>query len=82
MMCHSSLCQLTPEGLLKSLVKDVFDIVHIRHGFIVAIGIHARQRDLPLAHGESILLLAFDDVLVRDHLRGPNVHKGASLVYH
>lgn len=70
-MHSGSLCQLTPEGLFKGLVKDVFDIVHIGHGFIVAISIHASQGDLPLAHGESILLLALDDVLVRDHLRGP-----------
>jgi hypothetical protein len=51
-------------------MKDVFDMIHIRHRFFVAAGGHATDRNLPFAHRESILFLTLYNVLICDDLCG------------
>lgn len=50
------------------MMKDIFDIVHVRQGLLLSISTNAHEGNLPLAHRESVLLLTLDNVLVRDNL--------------
>lgn len=59
---------LTSKWLLKRFVKDIFHVVDIGHGFFIAVRVHSLDRDLPFAHGETILFLSLDDILDSDDL--------------
>ncbi len=50
------------------MMENVLDVVHIGQCFFFSVRVDTEEGYFPLANGEAMLLLSFDNMLVSDHL--------------